>query len=186
MDNIIEKEQDGSENKEKETKTFTEEQVLLLISQEKEKTKKELAKEMQKKYEKQLSLSKLDDEARAQAEKDDELQELRDKVAQMTIEANRSELKSTLSARGLSAEFADILNITDDAEANQKVIATLDKLFKKAVNDEVNNRINSSNVKKNDMPDTMTKEYFNKMNLAEQSQYLMSHPEFKRTVESWY
>ena len=91
---VIEKEQESQ-------KTFTEEQVLTLIAQDREKTKKELRKELSKEYEKKLSLSKLDDEAREKAEKDDRIAELEEKLAQMTIESNRSELKSTLGSRGL-------------------------------------------------------------------------------------
>lgn len=187
MDNIIEKEQDGSENKEKETKTFTEEQVLLLISQEKEKTKKELAKEMQKKYEKQISLSKLDDEAREKAEKDDRIAELEQKLAQMTIESNRSELKSTLGARGLDPRFADLLNITDNTEDNQKVISDFDKIWKAAINAEVEKRISGNSPKHNSTsPSEMTKEIYNKMSLSEQSSYIQAHPEFKQTISTWY
>ena len=52
----------------------------------------------------------------------------------MTIESNRSELKSTLGARGLDPRFADLLNITDNTEDNQKVISDFDKIWKAAIN----------------------------------------------------
>lgn len=177
---VIEKEQESQ-------KTFTEEQVLTLIAQDREKTKKELTKELSKKYEKQLSLSKLDDEAREKAEKDERIAELEQKLAQMTIESNRSELKSTLGSRGLDARFADLLNITDDTEANQKVIADFDKLWKAAVNAEVEKRISSNAPKNNSTsPAEMTKDAFAKMSLSEQSNYIQLHPEFKQTMATWY
>ena len=177
---VIEKEQESQ-------KTFTEEQVLTLIAQDRENTKKELRKELSKEYEKKLSLSKLDDEAREKAEKDDRIAELEQKLAQMTIESNRSELKSTLGSRGLDARFADLLNITDDTEANQKVIADFDKLWKAAVNAEVEKRISSNAPKHNSTsPSEMTKEAFSKMSLSEQSNYIRAHPEFKQTISTWY
>lgn len=177
---VIEKEQESQ-------KTFTEEQVLTLIAQDREKTKKELRKELSKEYEKKLSLSKLDDEAREKAEKDDRIAELEQKLAQMTIESNRSELKSTLGSRGLDARFADLLNITDDTEANQKVIADFDKLWKAAINAEVEKRISGNSPKHNSTsPSEMTKESYNKMSLSEQSSYIQAHPEFKQTISTWY
>ena len=177
---VIEKEQE-SQN------TFTEEQVLTLIAQDREKTKKELRKELSKEYEKKLSLSKLDDEAREKAEKDDRIAELEQKLAQMTIESNRSELKSTLGARGLDPRFADLLNITDNIEDNQKVISDFDKIWKAAINAEVEKRISGNSPKHNSTsPSEMTKESYNKMSLSEQSSYIQAHPEFKQTISTWY
>ena len=177
---VIEKEQESQ-------KTFTEEQVLTLIAQDREKTKKELRKELSKEYEKKLSLSKLDDEAREKAEKDDRIAELEQKLAQMTIESNRSELKSTLGARGLDPRFADLLNITDNAEDNQKVISEFDKIWKAAINAEVEKRISGNSPKHNSTsPSEMTKESYNKMSLSEQSSYIQAHPEFKQTISTWY
>ena len=49
-------------------------------------------------------------------------------LADMNTERNKSELKSVLANRGLSAEFADILAINDDIEASQANIDKLDKL----------------------------------------------------------
>ena len=177
---VIEKEQE-SQN------TFTEEQVLTLIAQDREKTKKELRKELSKEYEKKLSLSKLDDEAREKAEKDDRIAELEQKLAQMTIESNRYELKSTLGARGLDPRFADLLNITDNIEDNQKVISDFDKIWKAAINAEVEKRISGNSPKHNSTsPSEMTKESYNKMSLSEQSSYIQAHPEFKQTISTWY
>ena len=172
---------------ETETKTYTEDEVLALIQSEADKRVAQALKTQQKKYEKQLSLSKLDDEAREKAEKDERIAELEQKLAQMTIESNRSELKSTLGSRGLDARFADLLNITDDTEANQKVIADFDKLWKAAVNAEVEKRISSNAPKHNSTsPSEMTKDAFAKMSLSEQSNYIQLHPEFKQTMSTWY
>lgn len=172
---------------ETETKTYTEDEVLALVQSECDRRVAQALKTQQKKYEKKLSLSKLDDEAREKAEKDDRIAELEQKLAQMTIESNRSELKSTLGSRGLDARFADLLNITDDTEANQKVIADFDKLWKAAVNAEVEKRISSNAPKHNSTsPSEMTKDAFAKMSLSEQSNYIQLHPEFKQTMATWY
>ena len=61
----------NTEIKETETKTYTEEEVLALIQSEADKRVSQALNTQKKKYEKQISLSKLDDEAREKAEKDD-------------------------------------------------------------------------------------------------------------------
>lgn len=101
-----------------EVKTYTQDEVLALLQSETDKRVSQALKTQQKKYEKQLSLSKLDGEERAKAEKDNRIAELEEQLAQFQVERNKSELKSVLATRGLSAEFADIINITDDIEAS--------------------------------------------------------------------
>lgn len=165
-------------------KTYTEDEVMALIQAESDKRVTQALKTQEKKFQKQMSLSQMDEQSRAQAEKDDRIAELEQKLAEYTIEKNKSELKSTLSARGLDAQFADLLGITDDTEHNQKLIADFDKLFKKAVAKEVESRINGGSLKGNgtNMPETMTKDSFNKMSLAQQQTYLNQHPEFKHEL----
>ena len=96
-----------------------------------------------------------------------------------SIERNRSEIKSVLSARGLSAEFADILSISDDAEKSQETINKLDKLFKQAVKAEIEKRLAGNTPKGNgETSAVMTKEAFNKLPLYKQSELLTQNPDF--------
>lgn len=177
--NVVELEStEQNEVEEKETKTFTEEDVLRLIESESNKRVSQALKTQQKKYEKQLSLSKLDGEERAKAEKDAEIAELREQLAQFQIERNRSELKSVLSSRGLSAEFADIIAINDDIEASQANIDKLDKLFKAAVKAEVEKRLAGNAPKGNGSTTTeITKDSAKKMTMAQLNELANSNPE---------
>lgn len=124
-----------------ETKTYTQDEVLALLQSETDRRVTAALKKQQKQHEKQLSLSKLDGNEREKAEKDNRIAELEEQLAMFTIERNKSELKSVLSNRGLSAEFADIININDDIEESQANIEKLDKLFKAAVKAEVEKRL---------------------------------------------
>lgn len=161
-----------------EVKTYTQEEVLALLQSETDKRVSQALKTQQKKYEKQLSLSKLDGDEREKAEKDNTIAELREVIAQMNIEKNKSELKSVLSSRGLSAEFADILNITDDIEASQANIDKLDRLFKAAVRAEVEARIAGNAPKGNGgAPAEITKEAAKKMSMAELDKLSRENPE---------
>ena len=168
----------GVEGQEQEVKTYTQEEVLALLQSETDKRVTAALKTQQKKYEKQLSLSKLDGDERAKAEKDNRIAELEEQLAQFQIERNRSELKSVLSSRGLSAEFADIVAVTDDIEASQANIDKLDKLFKAAVKAEVEKRLAGSAPRGNGgTPAEITKETAKKMSIAELAKLRKTNPE---------
>ena len=175
-----------TENQEPETKTYTQEEVLALIQSEADKRVSQALKTQQKKYEKQLSLSKLDGDEREKAEKDNRIAELEEKLAEFQIERNKSELKSVLSSRGLSAEFADIINISDDIEASQANIDKLDKLFKAAVKAEVEKRLAGSapNGGGSSFSGEVTKEQFKKMQLSEQAALYKTNPELYKKLTS--
>jgi hypothetical protein len=170
---------DNTTTQEEVAKTYTQEEVLKLLQSETDKRVTQALATQQKKYEKQLSLSKLDGDERAKAEKDAEIAELREQLAQFTIERNKSELKSVLGSRGLSAEFADIISINDDIEASQANIDKLDKLFKAAVKLEVEKRLAGANTPKGNGGSAaeITKETAKKMSIAELNKLAQEKPE---------
>ena len=159
-------------------KTYTQEEVLKLIQSETDKRVTQALATQQKKFDKQLSLSKLDDNERAKAEKDDRIAELEAQLAKFNIERNKSELKSVLSSRGLSAEFADIITISDDITEAQENIDKLDKLFKAAVRAEVEKRLAGTTPKGNGASSTeLTKDDAKKMSLAEKQKLFDTNKE---------
>ena len=164
---------------EQEAKTYSQEEVMALLQSETDKRVTAALKTQQKKYEKQLSLSKLDGDERAKAEKDNRIAELEEQLAQYQIEKNKSELKSVLASRGLSAEFADIVSISDDIEASQANIDKLDKLFKAAVKAEVEKRLAGNAPKGNGGGNTaeITREAAKKMTVAELQKLKQTNPE---------
>ena len=167
------------------TKTYTQEEVLKLVQSETDKRVTQALATQQKKFEKQLSLSKLDGEEREKAEKDNRIAELEQQLAAFNIERNRSELKSVLSSRGLSAEFADIITIGDDLQEAQSNIDKLDKLFKAAVRAEVEKRLAGSTPKGNGNINTeLTKEEAKKLPIAELNRLSVENPElFKKLFD---
>lgn len=173
--NVIEETQTTEEQTQ--VKTFTEEEVLKLIQSESDKRVTEALRTQAKKHEKELSLSKLDDEARAKAEKDNRIAELEEQLAAFQIEKNKSELKSVLSARGLSAEFADIIVINDDLTASQANIDKLDKLFKAAVTAEIEKRLAGAAPKGNSAPAELTKDTAKNLSLSEMNKLAESDPD---------
>ena len=166
------------ETAQEEVKTYTQDEVLALLQSEADKRVTAALKKQQKQFDKQLSLSKLDGSEREKAEKDNRIAELEEQLAQYQIERNNSELKSVLSSRGLSAEFADIILINDDIEASQANIDKLDKLFKASVKAEVEKRLAGNAPKGNGATATeITKESAKKMSMAELNKLLETNPE---------
>ena len=178
MNNVNVNENENNENQEQ-SKTFTAEEVAKLIQSETDKRVTEALKKQEKKYQKQLSLAQLDGDERAKAEKDNRIAELEEQLAKFQIEANKSELKSVLSSRGLSAEFADIINIGEDIEEAQAMIDKLDKLFKASVKAEVEKRLaaNGGAPRSSSSSGEITKESAKKMSMAELDKLASEQPE---------
>lgn len=161
-----------------EVKTYTQEEVFKLLQTETDKRVTSALKKQQQKYEKKLSLSKLDGDEREKAEKDSRIAELEEQLQAFRVEKNKSELKSVLSSRGLSAEFADIISISDDIEASQANIEKLDRLFKLAVKAEVEKRLAGNTPKGNGASTTeITKETAKKLTMAELNALAEKQPE---------
>ena len=161
---------ESENNQQEENKMYTQDEVMKLIQAEADRRTNQALAKQKKEYEKKLSLSSLDEQQRKDAEAQMKIEELQTQLAQFQIEKNRSELKSVLSSRGLSAEFADIINVSDDIEASQANIDKLDKLFKAAVKAEVEKRLAGNSPKGNGSSSAeITKESAKKMSLAELS-----------------
>ena len=141
-----------------------------------------LAKQ-KKEYEKKLSLSQLDGAEREKAEKDQYISDLEQKIKDFNILQQRNEVMKTLSGRSLPADIADCLNISDDAEANQQIIATFDKVFKAAVKSEVEKRLANGNTPKaNADPAKITKDDFIKMTAEQRTALYRESPDLYRTL----
>ena len=182
-ENMIENTELHNEGQEQEVKTYTQEEVNALLQREADRRVSGALAKQKKEYEKKLSLSSLDEQQRKEAEAQMKIEELQSQLAEFQIEKNRSELKSVLSSRGLSAEFADIINIGEDIEEAQAMIDKLDKLFKQSVKSEVEKRLaaNGGAPRSSSTSGEITKETFMKMSLSQQSQLYRDNPEmYKR------
>ena len=159
-------------------KTYTFEEVQALLQSEADKRVTAALKKQQAKHDKELSLSKLDGSEREKAEQANRIAELEEQLAAFQVEKNRSEIKSVLSSRGLSAEFADLLTIGDSIEEAQATIDTFDKLFKAAVKVEVEKRLAGNAPKGNGAgPVEVTRDAAKKMSLAELNELASKDPE---------
>ena len=189
MDNFVDANTETevtAESQEQEAKTYTAEEVAKLIQSEADRRTNQALAKQKKEYEKKLSLSSLDEQQRRDAEAQMRIEELQNQLAEFQIERNKSELKSVLSSRGLSAEFADIIHITDDIEDSQNRIEKLDRLFKAAVKAEVEKRLaQSGGIPKGASSNSgaeLTRESFRKLPLSEQNNIYKNNPELYKKL----
>ena len=175
-----------------EVKTYTAEEVDALLQSEADrrvtsamkKKEREIAA-LKKQIENEKTLSQLDEESRATAEKDMKIAELEGQLKDFQMAQTKNEVMKVLNARGLSAEFADMLAIGTDTEEAQQMIDSFDKLFKKEVAREVKARLAETSAVPqiaDAMSGKMTKEQFNKLSLAEQQAMYNSDPELVRSL----
>lgn len=175
-----------------EVKTYTAEEVDALLQSEADrrvtsamkKKEREIAA-LKKQIENEKTLSQLDEESRATAEKDMKIAELEGQLKDFQMAQTKNEVMKVLNARGLSAEFADMLAIGTDTEEAQQMIDSFDKLFKKEVAREVKARLaETSSVPQiaDAMSGKMTKEQFNKLTIAEQQAMYNSDPELVKNL----
>lgn len=178
--NSVELQQEGQQE---EVKTYTQEEVNELLQREADRRVTSALSKQKAKYEKELSLSKLDEQARGVAEKDMRIQELENQLKEYTLLQNKNEVMKVLNARGLNTSFADLIEIGEDVKEAQARIDTLDKLFKEAVAAEVKKRLAAGTPKvgTGTSAEEMTPEKFKKLTLAQRSELYQNNPElYKR------
>ena len=181
-----------TEEQKEEAKTYSQEEVESLLQKEGDRRvtealrkKEREIKALEQRLANEKTLSQLDEESRAAKEKEIRIAELEAQLKDFQTAQTKNEVMKVLGARGLSAEFADMLNIGTDTEEAQQMIDAFDKLFKKEVAREVKTRLaESSNVPQiaDAMSGKMTREKFNSLSLAEQQAMYNADPELVRNL----
>lgn len=172
----LELDNQGQENTQL-NKGFSQEEVDTLLQREADRRVSAALAKQKKEYDKKLSLVNLDETQRAQAEKDMRIQELQEQLKGYAIEKNKSELKTVLGSRGLSPQFADLIEIGDDISEGQERIDALDKLFKQAVAEEVKKRLAGGVPRNGNNTNELNKETFSKMSLSEKNDLYRTNPD---------
>ena len=181
-----------TEEQKEEAKTYSQEEVQSLLQKEGDrrvtealKKKEREIKALEQRLANEKTLSQLDEESRATKEKEIRIAELEAQLKDFQLAQTKNEVMKVLGARGLSAEFADMLAIGTDAEEAQQMIETFDKLFKKEVAREVKARLaETSSVPQiaDAMSGKMTKEQFNALPLAKQQAMYNADPELVKQI----
>lgn len=168
---------------EQEVKTYTQEEVMELLQKEADKRVTEALKKQEKKYQKEMAKQKslvgLDEEARAKAEKEQRIADLEEQLMKYKLANTKSEIAKVLNNRGLDANLVEFVVTSDDTDECLAKIEQLDKIVKKMVKAEVEKKLPNyaTTPKMSVQSEGMTKEQFNKLSLAEQSELLKTNKE---------
>ena len=180
------------EEQQEEAKTYSEDELKTLLQKEGDRRVTEALrkkdreiKALEQRLANEKTLSQLDEESRAAKEKEIRIAELEAQLKDFQTAQTKNEVMKVLGARGLSAEFADMLAIGTDTEEAQQMIDAFDKLFKKEVAREVKARLAETSAVPqiaDAMSGKMTKERFNALPIAEQQAMFNSDPELVRQL----
>ncbi len=164
--------------------TFTLEEVTKLIQSEADKRVTQALAKQKKDYEKKLSLSNLGENERQLAEKDNEINDLKTQIEELSQYRTRQNVMNELSARKLDPKLVDAIALTSDETELKTRIDTFETAFRAAVEDAVKTRLSGSTPTKGSAPAGMTRDEFRKLTLMQQQDLYKRDPEtYKRLTE---
>lgn len=161
-------------------KTYTEEEVQVLLQKEADRRVSSALKKQQKDFENKMAeaerLKSMDEAQRKDYEYNQKLQELEKRERDFTVAQNKLEATKVMANRGLPVEFVDYI-VAEDAETMLENINVFERAFKSAVSDAVSKKISAPSPK-NGMPQQtgMTREEFKKLNISQQAEIYRTNP----------
>lgn len=164
-----------------ETKTYTQEEVNMLLQRESDRRVSEALKKAEKKNAEKVKeaqkLAQMNENEKFQYELEQREKAIAEKEKALALAENKNTASQILADKGLSLSLVDFV-IAEDAETMNSNIRLLEKAFKDSVKREVEKRLGSSAPKKNLPPDeAITKEQAKKMSIIERQSLLNNNPE---------
>lgn len=161
-------------------KTYTEEEVQVLLQKEADRRVSSALKKQQKDFENKIAeaerLKTMDEAQRKDYEYNQKLQELEQRERDFTVAQNKLEATKVLANRGLPIEFVEYV-VAEDAETMLENINIFERAFKSAVSDAVSKKISSPSPKNGTPQQTgMTREEFKKLNVSQQAEIYRTNP----------
>lgn len=181
----------NQQGQQEEKTTFTLEEVNALLQKEGDRrvtaalSKKEREiNALKKKLENEKSLSQLDEESRAAAEKDMKIAELQEQLKEFQAAKVKAELVSVLGKRGLPVELADHILIGEDVEEAIKAIDAVEKIINDTVKANTDAEMKKRLAESSNIPQigssaggVLTKEEYNKLPIPQQQELYKADPD---------
>ena len=161
---------------------FTVEDVQKLIQSEADKRVTQALAKQKKEYEKKLSLTGLDEQQRALAERDQTIEELKEQLREASAKQLKADLVQALAGRGLPTSFADLIDVGEDAAEAQRRVEALDAGFRAAVEEAVKARLSGGAPGRGGTKPPMTREEFRKLPLSEMQKLAKENPELYKQL----
>lgn len=180
-------EDNNEENGNSESKeTFTKEEFEAQLQAETDRRVTQALKKQERKLDEKLKeaekLRQMSEEDKKKYQLEQREKQLTQKEREYALMENKIECSNILADRGLPKEFLDYV-VAEDAEQMMENIKTMDKVFKSAVADAVNDKIEKkSPTHSADIQSGMTKEKFKKLTVSQQSEIYKNNPELWRQM----
>lgn len=173
-----------------EIKTFTEEEVASMLQTEADRRVTQALAKQKAQFEKEKAesekLKDMDDAQRREYDINQRLKLIKEREKEMALKENLMEASNVMLKRGLPIEFVDYV-LADDAETMLDNINTFEKSFNTAVQDAVNKKVSTPSPgagRSSNSSAAITKEQFNKMTLAQQSELYRNDQELFKALSS--
>lgn len=171
-----------------EPKTYTQDEVDALLQKEADRRVSEALKKAKKKETEAVKeaerLASMSADERHRHELEQRERAIEEKERQLALAENKAEAGKILSEKGLSLRLVDFV-VAEDADTMMANITMLEKEFKASVKAEVEKRMGGS-APKRDLPpsETITRESFRKMSLAQQAELAANNLELYKQLTS--
>lgn len=181
----------NSENqKENEVKNYTEDEVAEMLQQETDRRVTQALAKQKAQFEKDKAVAEklkdMDEAQRKEYDLDQRLKAVKEREKEMALKENRMEASNVMLKRGLPLEFVDYL-VADDAETMLDNINKFEGAFNAAVQVAVNKKVSTPSPGSGQSTNTsaaVSKEQFQKMTLAQQSELYRKDPELFKTLSA--
>lgn len=175
-----------TETKETETKTYTQEEVNKMLQAEGDKRVTAALKKQAREFEKEKAefekLRDMDEAQKKEYEFNKRVEELEAKEREFVITQNKLEASKVMAEHGLPIAFVDYI-VAEDAETMMANITSFETQWKAAIADAVQQRLATPAPKGSNVSQQgMTKEQFNKLTLAQQSEIYRTNPELYKQM----
>lgn len=173
--------QEGVENKEVSTKTYTQEEVDKMLQAEADRRVTEALKKAEKKKSEAVKeaqrLAQMNEQEKYEYQLKQREEAILAKEKELALMENKNEASKILAEKGISLSLVDFV-VAEDADTMKANIDLLDKAFKASVKAEVEKRIGGNSPKKSvNIEKTLTKEKFKKMSISQLSELYKKDPD---------
>lgn len=164
-----------------EPKTYTQEEVDMLLQKESDRRVTAALQKAELKNQQKLKeaekLAAMNEADRYKYELEQREKAIAEKERQLALAENKAEASKILGEKGISQRLVDFV-VAEDAETMNANIQLLDKCFQESVKKEVEKRLSSHNPKQAlPLDETLTKEKFDKLSLKQMAELQKTNPE---------
>ena len=174
-------------------RTYTHEEVQAMLNEANRRAQSEADRRVtqalnsrEREYQRQMSLSGLDEHERAIRERDQQIEDLQASLREEQANRNHLEVVRVLADRGMPVEFADLIDVGQNLEQAQQRIDQLNTVWNRAVEDAANRLLagRRAPAKGNSTAAVLTRDEYRRMTLRQQQELADRDPDlYKRMNE---